>query len=242
MKHLICGQWLLDLPEGQRVESGEELSLPYSHYLLTHRKVLGQHAYCFLWLFSELVAVDSVIEYFGGMGICTTIIDQVVRPESHTVVELDVGCVAHLQRVYPKKNVLQADAFQLMGDLTADLVSLDFNSFSVSKHRVHPEWLGSVFSAGPRYVEVTDSARSRWHFNRQVYGRAFGRELLNIEDYYRAWSREFSDYGLVKVAHDQGRMSFMLFERGADPEAGFQILKVDAKGGLAPETESEIRR
>ena len=85
----ICNRWEMPLLEGKG---------GHYRYLDTASQ---RNAECFLHLVEalspEAPRVDSVVEYFGGVGIFSTIIQRTIHPLQHWAFDVDLDCVRQLQ-------------------------------------------------------------------------------------------------------------------------------------------------
>ncbi len=185
----ICDQWPLKLRAG----FGGHFA-----YLDTASK---RNAACFLSLLGGIPQGTSVVEYFGGVGIFSTIIQNVIRPTYHRAFDIDDDCVAQLQTL-DRVGASYGDAKQTMGTIDAQMVVLDF-AVATAKH--HDEWpWGRVCSAKPNYIVWSDTALRRLGLHRELYSRIFGTPIVSHEDYVRAYSRLLWDrygYSVTREAH-----------------------------------------
>lgn len=184
----ICDRWDLPLLEGKG---------GHYRYLDTASQ---RNAACFLELVERL-QVSSAVEYFGGVGIFSTVIQQVLRPFQHWVFDLDPDCVAQL-RTIPRIQAAPGDAHETMGSISAELVVCDF---PVCTLRTVDEWpLSRVIATRPRYIVVSDTALRRLGLHRALYSRLAGEPVVSFEDYVRVYSKHmWSRYGysVTRVAH-----------------------------------------
>lgn len=195
---LVCGKYPLELLPG----SG-------GHYAYLNT-VSQKNAACFEHLIAGLPRVSIVVEYFGGVGQFSTILQQVCRPGSHYAFDLDPDCVRQLESI-PGVRASQGDAKQTMGTIAADLVVLDF-AYATIKH--HDEWpWDRVFAKRPERVIWSDTAARRIGLHRDLYSKIFGTPIVSNEDYFRAYSKfVWARYGysVTRVAHHQ--YSYLLAE------------------------------
>lgn len=196
---LVCDRWPLTLRPG----SGGHFA-----YLNT---ISSKNTACFLALLDGMTHVNSVVEYFGGVGLFATVVQQVLHPLLHRVYDLDGDCVAQLQSL-PQISAAQGDAHALMGTVKGDLQVLDF---PVATIRHHGEWpWAAVFERRPRYVVFSDTALRRIGLHRALYSGIFGVPVHSHEDYVRAYSRFMWDrygYRVTMEAHHQ--YSYMRLEQ-----------------------------
>lgn len=161
--------------------------------------VSSRNAACFLSLLDGL-QIESAVEYFGGVGIFSTIIQQVLHPSRHLVFELDADCVAQL-RTIEGLQVAQGDAHETMGSVDGDLVVLDF---PVCTLRTVAEWpLERIAALHPRYIVVSDTALRRLGLHRAMYSRLAGADVVTPRDYALAYSQ----YMFKKIGYSTTRIA-----------------------------------
>lgn len=184
----ICDKWELPLLDG---------SGGHYQYLDSASK---KNASCFLELVTGLQA-DSVVEYFGGVGIFSTIIQQVLAPSRHLVFELDGDCVTQL-RTIPGLVVSQGDAHETMGSVNGELVICDFPLCTL---RTITEWpLDRIAARHPRYIVVSDTSLRRLGLHRELYTKLSGEPVVTPADYVKVYSKfmwEHYGYSVSRVAH-----------------------------------------
>lgn len=205
---LVCGQWPLPLRPGTG---------GFYEYLQT---ASSKNASCFLELVKDLPSGLSVSEHFGGCGLFSTIIQQVLHPRTHTIYDLDSDCVAQLESVFGSvASVAQGDAKETMG-ARAQLVVLDFAYATI---RNHDEWpWARVTAAEPGYIIWSDTACRRIGLHRAAYSKIFGTPIHTHEDYvnaYSQWMWKRYGYSIVKEAHHV--YSYMRAERTPPVEIKF---------------------
>lgn len=184
----ICNRWELPLLDG---------SGGHYRYLDTASQ---RNAACFLELLERL-QVSSAVEYFGGVGIFSTIIQQVLHPLQHWAFDLDPDCVAQLRTIQGIQ-VAPGDAHDTMGSIPAELVVCDF---PVCTLRTVDEWPWSrVVAWKPRYIVVSDTALRRLGLHRALYSRLSSEAVVSHEDYVRVYSKHMWNrygYSVTRVAH-----------------------------------------
>ena len=160
---------------------------------------------CFLELVKDLPQGLTVVEHFGGVGMFSTIIEQVLHPRWHIIGDIDADCAAQLTELFAGDDhvsVVQVDAKETMGLVPAQLAVLDF-AYATIKH--HGEWpWARVVEAKPRYIVFADTALRRLGLHRALYSRLFGSPIVTHEDYVHAYSRYLwahYGYSVVREAH-----------------------------------------
>lgn len=195
----VCERWPLPLLPG---------SGGHYRYLDTASK---RNAQCFLELVDGL-QIGSAVEYFGGVGIFSTIIQRLLEPQWHWVFELDSDCIAQLSTI-PNLQVTQGDAHETMGTIQADLVVCDFPMATL---RTIEEWPWHyVVARHPRYIVVSDTALRRLGLHRASYSKLAGETVVSFEDYVRVYGDfMWKNYG-YSVTHVRHHVySYFLLQPG----------------------------
>lgn len=160
--------------------------------------------------------IDSVCEYFGGVGGQSRAIRREFSPDVHRILENHPDAVSHLRKVFgPEVDVRLADSYDPDNTFPADLVSLDFGDLTIWKTRLgqpHRQLLNRVFSAGPKAVLVTDIACRYLHLHRERYETILGAGTCDTyASYLEALGRWFRDcYGYGVQAGYYHRWSAVL--------------------------------
>jgi hypothetical protein len=185
---LICGRWQMPLLDGKG---------GHYRYLDTasHR-----NAACFLHLIDGLQS-KSAVEYFGGVGIFSTVIQRVIHPPQHWAFDVDLDCVRQLQTIEGLQ-ATDGDAHETMGTIEAELVVCDF---PVATLRTIDEWPWSrVVASHPPHIVVSDTAFRRLGLHRATYSRLASQPVHTFPDYINAYSASFYakyGYSVTRVAH-----------------------------------------
>lgn len=140
--------------------------------------------------------LEVVVEMFGGFGVTTSLIQTNLRPEIHRAIDLDPFCISCLSRNFPGVSSICGDTFKLGQQLLpADLVSFDFNSFSVlrlERDRKVFGLLASTFETQPQCVILVDSAINKLHIN-GPRKRYFNTIVTSPEQYWELLSKRFQE-------------------------------------------------
>lgn len=154
------------------------------------------------------VEVRSAMEYFGGMGAQTLMIQELFQPADHMVYDFSDEAVAHIKSQLGGVvgvMVRQADSYAPDSFLTSDLVGLDFGDLTVWKTREgekHRGLLDRVFAGQPKAVVLTDVACRYLHLHRERYESFLGEGTCES---YETYLESFADhlellYGYTMVA------------------------------------------
>ena len=173
----VCGRWPLSILPNK---TGGHFS-----WYLTGGS--SPNADCILELIEGLPTGMSVAEHFGGIGEASTVFQNILKPSSHWVSDIDPDCVEQLRAALPSHIVVnQGDAKEMMKRVTANYVALDFAYYTIREHDKWP-W-AEMFAMRPKYVQFADSAKRRIGLHRGINSRVFGEPIIDYEDYTRAYS------------------------------------------------------
>lgn len=222
MKAMICDKWEYQLYVSLEDESERsKKKRTYLHYLSEHVELVSAKCAATEWLMSGVPRGLSVREYFGGAGVVSAIIQGLLAPRMHIATDRDKRCVQQLQGLLGASNSFQADAKKAIlsaGD-DVDMHLLDYPSFTILG--AMGAWKGALdrlFSSGPRYIVITDTACSYLGVHRGRYGEAFGGvRITDKRDYTAAVSQYLmATYGfsIHRVAYRHSNASYYLCSQG----------------------------
>ena len=237
-KFMVCNKWTLGIDDKYLdVANTAGAFKPYFHAAVTRKLDVAREAWCYNALLDRIDATiaTSVFEYFGGMGMTATIIQHKLDPAYHGINDLDVGSVQHLRSLSLQfDTVYQMDTLELAlldtDDLAVDLVCLDFHSYTIHQWATKPDVrqaIDAVMARQPEYVIITDSAVSRLHLHKQMYGDEYnnGVPLVTPTDYVMCADNHYcAAYGyVVHTAAHHNRACYMLLV--ADDNIVTQVLQ-----------------
>lgn len=166
------------------------------------------------------------MEYFGGVGGQTMMIQDLFEPDRHRVVDYSREAVQHIATNVPQVNTLVADSYDPDTYMEADLVGLDFGDLTVWKTREgekHRTLLDRVFAGEPGAVVLTDIACPYLHLHRQRYETLLGEgTCATYPDYLRALADRLEGlYGYRMVGGFYHRWSTVMALAPDGPRAEF---------------------
>jgi hypothetical protein len=224
----ICERWGMTLrPE---VTSDEW----FLDWVLRSPKEAGHHLTAGWLAYSSLKnvytddAIQTVTEYFGGMGAQSLMIQELFFPDAHTVGDYSAQAVDHLRRELPEAvTVRQHDAYGPEPDppMFADLVGLDFGDLTAWKTRdgqPHRKLLDRVFEKDPMAVVFTDISCRYLHLHRERYESLLGAGTCDTYPHYlEALLNRFQllyGYTLCAGYYDRWSAVMALVPDGYEPE------------------------
>ena len=223
MTAMVCGQWELplimegnDIPmnprEGKRARVSNR---SYFHFISRRASDLSKEAICYQFLCQRLGKVESALEFFGGVGMTATIISNICDPQRHILMDHSEACCRQLAAAFPSAEVHCVDSYSKMGEATADLVCLDYNTYTIGTwYKDRNQSTQKVISQRPKAIILTDSACSKLHLNAWIYEKASGHKIDGWAEYVQAWSKITApEYRVTHAAKHNGA-SYILFQTG----------------------------
>lgn len=167
------------------------------------------------------IQAKSVIEYFGGTGVSTALIDAHLKPETHTILEIDPTCINILKEGFPDKNIIETNSLRYTPDHIYDLTVLDYNKFTIlHKFMVH------AFDSP--YIILTDSSPRYFHLNAQHYAKRLKTEIKTLED-YAFYYREYVKNKYKRILthfYYFSHASYLLFQKDDFP---LKVKRIESK-------------
>lgn len=190
-KVMVCNKWELPLTDGKT-----------GYFEWIKRPQAGKMALCKEAIISGIkIPINSVTECFGGIGVSTTIIQNLVNPSRHRVYELDEDCYWQLNAAFPNCEVLLGDAIELLKqEEDTELFMLDFEYYTVNHKQWDPLW-DAIYTKQPLGVIWLDTAAHYMHLHKKLYGSILDYEIEKTSDYYDGFSRMIHKkygYSIVK--------------------------------------------
>lgn len=177
--YLVCGRWPLPLVDGTG-----------GHFAHLTRKASTWNEWCFQHIICDVPTGLNIVEYFGGVGIFATIVQECLRPRQHLIYDLDRDCVRQLVHAFRERVgilIARGDAKERMGRVDADMVVLDFPTSNV--RAFERDWpIAAVMKRKPRYLIWSDTAMRRIGWHRRLYADFFGQPVASYDDYIRCFN------------------------------------------------------
>ena len=222
-KALICGQWEMEFEappaESPRVSAEKESYLV--HLFSSQMEDISANMTAAAWTLAGLPRLNSCLDFFGGAGLRSLIVKKRYHPRRHTLIEQDLGCLEHLRRVFPPYIKVRAgNAWEQTGQ-RADLVLLDWNSWTVLHWQRRRTFLEDVFFRQPLAVEIFDSSKPYFQTNKTKYAKVLRYRVETPQDYARGCSAFFlarHDYSIARAAYTPRGAYYLL-------KPGVQILE-----------------
>lgn len=181
----ICGRWELAFEVPAPAERAAS-DVPYVEQIFQRTKDVSACTAAGFQMIEDLPRGVQVAEFYGGAGLQSTIIEKLLEPERHIIIERDEGCIEHLKRTFggqPHIKIFQADCLALFDKIPADVYLIDSNSFTFAHW---PEWkprFDALVARAPTAIIWFDTARPYFHFNKDKYAAVLGQPLGGFEGY-----------------------------------------------------------
>lgn len=177
----IKGSHQIEIKPGYIVKNEtpkELIGSPYCHALRRKRSDMSNKVAIISKLLQKVEA-ETVIEYFGGIGVVAGLVDKYINPKQHTLLDLDESCVSILKKNFPNKEIILKDSLTHKPDIVYDLSLLDFNKLTYLNK---PEPLLDTAMESPTII-LTDSAIAKFHLNRKQYEKSLNTDMVTFDDY-----------------------------------------------------------
>lgn len=215
------------------MELADDLVTPYKR---TGKATAGYHlnlfrgydaayeCWCYEHLTSFLPKQSTVVEWFGGLGIGSIIIQKLLQPWRHVIYEHDKWLCQHLETV-PELGpcyVCCGDSYEAEPEYGGTIHVVDNNSFTIRrwlKDEQYAAFMDKVF-CNSEYVLFTDTAVCIFWPHRERYAQALGTpRITSLADYLHGLSRRVDEhYGQrIVVAATHPRASYLLFAKHGYP-------------------------
>lgn len=196
---LICNKWKINLLNGIG-----------GHYkwLNKNAKVVGHNALCQEWLLAnEGLEESRILEPFGGLGIASVVIRNLLKPSWQRVHEIDDDCLKQLKECIEPLGVETGfgDAKKTVVDTEADIYIMDFASYTCHHFKNWEKQWDAIFNRKPKAVSWFDSSAKYLHLNKDLYSKELGSPINNKDDYAKAVSKFIYDrygYSITKAAYE----------------------------------------
>jgi len=214
MKAILCQKWELPIYTPCRLQTDIPLRRKtFDSHVVKSASWISDKVSSIYWLCGFLPKGCSVIEYFGGVGLSSLLLQETVKPARHTIYEIEDELARHLKLAFPNAAVYHQDAFLAMLEQQADIYTLDY-IFTPSKvFGKYDKHFRHIFSTKPLAVLLTDTAPSYLMIHYRKYSALFGLPIQDLESYTEAYSTKlFEQYGysIVKAAHRRRAAYYLL--------------------------------
>jgi hypothetical protein len=237
---LVCEKWRLPVMPGKAaiVPGEDKRVLGYYEYINAKSHEVGRNAFCIEFLLNRLPKGLAVVEAFGGVGVFATIVQNVIKPSFHLIMDLDDDCYHQLQNAFNPdevNNILveQADARLVMTQVAADLYLLDFPFFTMVQYSKWKDEWDAIVAHQPKAIVWMDGASKYLHLHTELYSKVSEFPISDHTTYIqgvRKFILERHNYTVTACAFSTGCYYF-LAEPGWHQEPPV-IVQEKRQGGL----------
>lgn len=210
----ICNEWTLNFHISVKDEdTANKHNRSYIHYVAEHMPWVAAKCWATKWALEGLnLDKDkqyTCIEYFAGVGIMTTIIQNMLNISKSIVAERDENCYKQLLLNSWKAPTVayhkDAKDFLLEPD-SSDLKFLDFpNSSILQINKIWSEGFNKAFSTKPKMVMWTDTSVT---YPMAIHGAKYSKEFGGLpvtskEEYVDSMSKWLYNkfgYSIIRAA------------------------------------------
>jgi hypothetical protein len=240
----ILNKYPFELIPGEAKEMPDG-DLSYYEYLNGRWKETGKNVMAIAWLLRNFPQGLKIIEPFGGCGVFSVAIQEIMKPSYHRIGELDGDCykqLTHVMSRYPSAAVFNDDAHQTLGTIAGDIYVCDFPFFTLIKHETGywVEEMKRIVAQRPRAILITDGASCRYHFtakalsnrgypvtpDRESYAYCFDQMMSRTYDYHVTGMVYHGTCFYIRVEPEPREIEFLKLEAGS----GVNGLRPDPKG------------
>jgi len=243
-KALLCNKYEFNINVPLKDESEKKRNdQSYLHFITSRQDLVSAKCIATEWLLEDIRTnrEHSVREYFAGVGLQSTLIQNMINVKEHKVSDIDINCYKQLKedkrwvatQEDGNKAILQNENFNIK--------MLDFPHSSII-HLKRGKWSNflAVFISNPEIVIWTDTSMT---YSIKIHGSNYAKELntttLNsYSEYFKAmskWLYTQVGYSLVKVAYRAKNAAYIKAIKGKhnlieksfpinDSNLGFKIL------------------
>lgn len=242
MKAKIMNKWLMDFDDKliEKAEKKKDKKRSYFAFLRNKINDVARQTKCRYMLLNELNSkgIDTVVEYFGGVGINSLMAQKLLNPSYHIIYDLDEKCIKHLKKNF--KKVVKTNSYKIIGSNNYNncLYDMDFNSFTakqfIDNDKNIQDSLTQTFKRKPKAVILTDSALPYLHLNKKIYEKILGLGINHEMDYIIGFSKLLKNkynYFITKCTY-HAHAAYFLIESYEEKEDKIEIKKVEETNGF----------
>jgi hypothetical protein len=181
----------------------------YLHFLTTRQDLVAAKCNATEWILEDIDKniEYTVREYFAGVGIQATILQNMLKIKNHKVSDIDNDCFNQLKKDNRWISVKEDGHKAILNNENYSIKMLDFPHSSII-HLKRGKWSNflACFLSSPKIVCWTDTSMT---YSIKVHGKNYSEELgvnnlNNFTDYFISmsnWLYNNTGYSIVKVAY-----------------------------------------
>lgn len=207
LKALLCNKYEFEINVSLKDESNKKRNeQSYLHFITSRQDLVSAKCIATEWLLED-VNVDreySIREYFAGVGIQATLLQNMLNVTKHKVSDIDLECFNQLKEDKRWESLKEDGHKAILDNEYYDIKMLDFPHSSII-HLKRGKWSNFLasFICKPEIVCWTDTSMT---YSIKIHGSNYSKELnissLNsYSDYFKAMSDWL--YGQVGYSIDR---------------------------------------
>jgi hypothetical protein len=210
LKALLCNKYDFEINVSLKDESNKKRNeQSYLHFITSRQDLVSAKCIATEWLLED-VNVDreySIREYFAGVGIQATLLQNMLNVTKHKVSDIDLECFNQLKEDKRWESLKEDGHKAILDNEYYDIKMLDFPHSSII-HLKRGKWSNFLasFICKPEIVCWTDTSMT---YSIKIHGSNYSKELnissLNsYSDYFKAmsdWLYGQVGYSIAKVAY-----------------------------------------
>ena len=210
LKALLCNKYEFEINVSLKDESNKKRNeQSYLHFITSRQDLVSAKCIATEWLLED-VNVDreySIREYFAGVGIQATLLQNMLNVTKHKVSDIDLECFNQLKEDKRWESLKEDGHKAILDNEYYDIKMLDFPHSSII-HLKRGKWSNFLasFICKPEIVCWTDTSMT---YSIKIHGSNYSKELnissLNsYSDYFKAmsdWLYGQVGYSIAKVAY-----------------------------------------
>lgn len=210
LKALLCNKYEFEINVSLKDESNKKRNeQSYLHFITSRQDLVSAKCIATEWLLED-VNVDreySIREYFAGVGIQATLLQNILNVTKHKVSDIDLECFNQLKEDKRWESLKEDGHKAILDNEYYDIKMLDFPHSSII-HLKRGKWSNFLasFICKPEMVCWTDTSMT---YSIKIHGSNYSKELnissLNsYSDYFKAmsdWLYGQVGYSIAKVAY-----------------------------------------
>ena len=210
LKALLCNKYEFEINVSLKDESNKKRNeQSYLHFITSRQDLVSAKCIATEWLLED-VNVDreySIREYFAGVGIQATLLQNMLNVTKHKVSDIDLECFNQLKEDKRWESLKEDGHKAILDNQYYDIKMLDFPHSSII-HLKRGKWSNflGAFISKPEIVCWTDTSMT---YSIKIHGSNYAKELnassLNsYSDYFKAmsdWLYGQVGYSIAKVAY-----------------------------------------
>ena len=210
LKALLCNKYEFEINVSLKDESNKKRNeQSYLHFITSRQDLVSAKCIATEWLLED-VNVDreySIREYFAGVGIQATLLQNMLNVTKHKVSDIDLECFNQLKEDKRWESFKEDGHKAILDNEYFDIKMLDFPHSSII-HLKRGKWSNflGAFISKPEIVCWTDTSMT---YSIKIHGSNYAKELnassLNsYSDYFKAmsdWLYGQVGYSIAKVAY-----------------------------------------